>query len=312
MRLVDVIKPALRSRIKKGTIPNFMPRLDSNKKYQAAIWDDKTYQVNPSSHVFTTIQEHFGNRLIRQLEFPENAVVVDIGCFIGEKLWQLQRTRPYLGIGVDIAISSLVAAQKIDIYDHKFIAADMENLPFKDNSVDFVTVFDVIEHLSNAQKGFSEVARILKPSGQFLLHIPISDNTWSLFWWKQQLFPNSAQKDYLDVGHAPERMLSRSQIRNYMGRNNLEVTREIPYNSFFVHFWDREFARITGWVLTSLFRGGQPKSTGARSMHTGNLGTARAVYGKYIVPILEFISFPDQIFSSLGIGNTCFFLAKKL
>ena len=312
MQLKDIIKPSLRFKLKTKIIPDFLPKLDTNKKYQAEIWDDKTYKVDPQAHVFTTIQEHFGNRLIKSTRLSLNAVVVDVGCFIGEKLWQLKDNPKYLGIGVDISLPALKAAKNIDIYGHQFIAADMENLPFKNNSVDFVMVFDVIEHLSDAQKGFSEVARILKPGGQFLLHIPISDNTWSLFWWKQQFFPTAAQKDYLDVGHAPERMLTREQIRNHLSRHSLTLVQEIPYNSLLVHFWDREFSRITAWLLTTLFRSGQTKSAAVRSVHTGSLGTTRAIYGKYIVPFLELISFPDLLLSYFGIGNTCFFLAKKL
>jgi len=307
-KLTDVIKPSLRYKLKTQVIPNFLPHLDVNKKYQAEIWDDKTYKVNPRDHIFTTIQEHFGNRLIQSLHLPPTAVVVDIGCFIGEKLWQLSKSQPYLGIGVDIAISSLQAAQKIDIYGHTFIAADMENLPFSNNSVDLVMVFDVIEHLTHAEKGFSEVTRVLKPGGQFLLHIPILDNTWSMFWWKQKLFPSLAQQDYANVGHATNRMLTSSQIKNQLNKNGLILNKEIYFNSFLVHFWDREFLPLIARLLV----GKRPRTQGIRATHMGQVGLMRNFYGKYIVPILEIMSRPDLLLSKLKIGNTYFVLATKL
>jgi len=243
-----VIKPSLRKKLKTKKIPNFLPKLDSNKKYQEEIWAEKTYKVDPDSHVFTTIQEHFGNRLIKNLAIPINGVVVDIGCFIGEKLWQIKEKR-CKGIGIDIALPSLIAAKEIDKYGYDYIAADLEDLPLKSNSVDVVMIFDVIEHLSDANKGFSEVARILKPGGQFLLHIPIKNNKWSMFWWKQKLFPKLAQKDYDDVGHAPERMLTTDQIKQKLKANNLSVKKEIYYNSFFVHLFDREIPSLAGSIL---------------------------------------------------------------
>src|SRR6266700_436918 len=154
--LGDIIKPNLKSKlkVKKGQVPNFLPKFDKNNQYQADIWADKTYKVDPKAHIFTTIQERFGNRILKSFKLPRNGVAVDIGCFIGEKLWQLKNNPDYLGVGVDIAVPSLKAAQQIDIYNHKFIAADMEDLPFRNNSVDLCLVFDVIEHLTHVEKGF--------------------------------------------------------------------------------------------------------------------------------------------------------------
>jgi ubiquinone/menaquinone biosynthesis C-methylase UbiE len=310
-QLTDVIKPSLRSKVSGNNIPNFLKRLDKNAKYQADIWDKKTYKVDPKTHVFTTIQEHFGNRLIRNIKLPKDAVVVDIGCFVGEKLWQVDSTNNYLGIGVDIAIDSLKTAQAIDVQGHKFIAADMEDLPFKSNSVDLVMVFDVIEHLTHAEKGFSEVARILKPGGQFLLHIPIKDNKWSMFWWKQKLFPNAAIKDYLDVGHSDDRMLTSKQIKQHLKKNGMNLEKEIFYNSFFVHFWDREFFRILASLFVRIFKGGKHISNGSRTTHQGSASHLRNLYGLYVIPLLELLSFPDKYFSSLKIGNTYFVIAQK-
>lgn len=293
MRLLDVLKPSFR----------FLPhKFDSNTRHQASIWSNKTYKVDPKTHVFTTIQEHFGNRLIKKIKLQPGSVAVDIGCFIGEKLWQLKDNPNYLGVGVDIAVPALRAAQQIDIYGHKFIAANMENLPFKDHSVDLVMVFDVIEHLTHAQKGFAEVARILKPGGQFLLHIPILDNKWSMFWWKQKLFPQAAQADYDNVGHAKERMLSSSQIKNSLEKHGLKLVREIYYNSFFVHFWDREFLPLVAKITQADKSGGKSPSV---------LSPARTFYGKYMVPLLEIISAPDWVLSRCKIGNTYFCLSTK-
>lgn len=311
--LKDLIKPNLlpKLKIKKGQVPNFLKNFDKNNQYQASIWSDKTYKVDPRTHIFTTIQERFGNRILRSFKLPKGGVAVDIGCFIGEKLWQLKNNKEYLGVGVDIAVSSVKAAQTIDIYNHKFIAADMEDLPFKNKSVDLCLVFDVIEHLSHVEKGFSELSRTIKPGGKVLIHIPIKDNKFSFFWWKQKFFPKEAEKDYLDVGHAPERMLTSKQVKAYLRKYGFKVEREIYYNSFFVHFWDREFFKLLALLSVKLFRSGKANLNETRTTHTGSLGKVRGYYGKYIIPILEIISFPDWLLSKMKIGNTYFCIAIR-
>ena len=50
-----------------------------------------------------------------------------------------------------------------------YIAADMLQLPFCDNSFDCVTCGWVLEHLANPKPGLREMCRVLKPGGSLLL-----------------------------------------------------------------------------------------------------------------------------------------------
>lgn len=50
--------------------------------------------------------------------------------------------------------------------------ADIENLPFEDESVEAVVCADVIEHVPNPQKAFTEVARVLSKDGTAFFVIP--------------------------------------------------------------------------------------------------------------------------------------------
>jgi FkbM family methyltransferase len=310
--LKSIIKPSLQAKLKSfRSIPSFLDsaNIDSNKRYQIDIWSRKTYKVDPQNFVVTTIQERFSNCLIRQIKLPKNAVVVDIGCFIGEKLWQLKEKKNYLGVGVDISIPALKIAKEIDKFDNQFIAADLENLPFKNNSVDFIMAFDVIEHLTEPEKGFSEISRVLKPRGELLLHIPIKNNRFSLFWFKQKLLSKQAAKDYLDVGHILAKMLTTSQIKKYLKKYGLKLEKEIYYNSFFVHFFDRELLKIILWFMNFVRK---EKDDLNHDLKNGKVGRLRKFYGKFVVPIFEVFSWPDKIFSRLKIGNTCFYLSSKV
>jgi len=310
-RLEEIIKTDFFTKLSTKSIPNFLRQVDKNTSQQAEIWDRKIYEITPKIYLPTTIQERFGARLIASLKIPKNGVVVDLGCFLGEKLWQLPKRRDYLAIGVDVVLSALKIAKKVGFPNHKFIVADAQDLPFKDNSVDVVLAFDVIEHLTSPKEGFAEIARILKPGGKLLLHIPIKDNKWSMFWWKQKIFPKAAEKDYLDVGHFSERMLTTGQIKKFLTKYGLKMEREIYYNSFFVHFWDREFLKILASFSAIIFKS-EKANNQVKATCDGTLSRIRTIYGRYLVPVLEILSWPDWLLSKLKIGNTYFCIAKKI
>lgn len=48
-----------------------------------------------------------------------------------------------------------------------------ENLPFADNSFDFVNLAQVLEHVQNPRKVVSEIHRILRPGGKAYMGVPI-------------------------------------------------------------------------------------------------------------------------------------------
>jgi SAM-dependent methyltransferase len=50
---------------------------------------------------------------------------------------------------------------------------DLQELPFKDQTYNFVFASHVLEHIPNDQKAISEIRRILKPNGIAILPVPI-------------------------------------------------------------------------------------------------------------------------------------------
>ncbi|MGK6342222.1 class I SAM-dependent methyltransferase [Chryseobacterium sp. DT-3] len=57
-------------------------------------------------------------------------------------------------------------------YENVDVICDIENIPFKDNSVDYIINIAVLEHVPNPQKVISEIHRILKPGGRIYCFIP--------------------------------------------------------------------------------------------------------------------------------------------
>ncbi|MFX1282013.1 MAG: class I SAM-dependent methyltransferase [Promethearchaeota archaeon] len=57
----------------------------------------------------------------------------------------------------------------------------IENIPFKDETFDVVVALEVIEHVPNVRKSFSDVRRVLKKNGFFIFSTPIHQKLWTHF-----------------------------------------------------------------------------------------------------------------------------------
>lgn len=53
------------------------------------------------------------------------------------------------------------------------VKADIQNLPFQDNSFDVIFCNHVLEHVEDDQKALSELFRVMKPGGWGILQVPI-------------------------------------------------------------------------------------------------------------------------------------------
>ena len=77
-------------------------------------------------------------------------------------------------VGLDLSDGMLsVARKKIENSDLgnklEFIQGDSEALPFEDNSFDAISVSFGIRNFENLEKGLSEIIRVLKPNGLFVI-----------------------------------------------------------------------------------------------------------------------------------------------
>jgi len=95
--------------------------------------------------------------------------VLDLGCGRGEMLLHIRR-RGATGIGTDYAEPALVIAARVS--DCPVLQCDAKALPFADNTFDQVLFVGVMDHLHDweLEACFREMARVLRPGGQVLIH----------------------------------------------------------------------------------------------------------------------------------------------
>mgnify|MGYP000070605173 CR=1 FL=1 len=118
--------------------------------------------------------------IIKELETKgENLqCILDLGCGNGEITVEVTRNliTPVEIYGVDINDNLLKKARERGIIIfHGDLNSD--KLPFQDESIDLALALEVIEHLYNTDNFLSEIYRVLRHNGYFILTTP------NLSWW---------------------------------------------------------------------------------------------------------------------------------
>ena len=100
--------------------------------------------------------------------------ILDIATGTGDLAILMTETNAERIIGLDISAGMLEVGRK-KIEDRKLsdkiemILADSENMPFEDNTFDAITVAFGVRNFENLEKGLSEILRVLKPNGIFVI-----------------------------------------------------------------------------------------------------------------------------------------------
>lgn len=116
------------------------------------------------------IQLDFIQRYLR----IKNPKILDIGCGTGATLKELSKIGETLGI--DSSKEALSFCRRRGLKNIQL--AQATHLPFKSESFDCVTAFDVIEHIKDDLKALKEIARVLKTGGIAIFTAPAFMFLW--------------------------------------------------------------------------------------------------------------------------------------
>lgn len=101
-------------------------------------------------------------------------VILDIATGTGDLAILMAKSNAEKIIGLDISAGMLEVGRK-KIEEKKLasvielVLADSENMPFEDNYFDAITVGFGVRNFENLEKGFTEILRVLKPNGVFVI-----------------------------------------------------------------------------------------------------------------------------------------------
>lgn len=148
-----------------------------------------------------SLQEHMA-RYMFAAQFVRGHVVLDAGCGTGYGAAYLARRGATRVFGVDIAAEA-IEYSTIHYQNDKtvFSVMDCANLGFPDETFDVVVSLEVIEHMGDAERYLSEMRRVLKADGVFILstpnktvHSPNSDSPLTPFHFEEYTIAGLEEK----------------------------------------------------------------------------------------------------------------------
>lgn len=114
---------------------------------------------------------------------------LDIGCGATGYMVIEAAKKNWLSFGIDISIELMLKAaflakkQNVEDTTGFLVASAEKKLPFRANSIDYVSALSVIEHLDNDIEVMHSTHRILRKKGLFYILVPNSyKRTYPFFW----------------------------------------------------------------------------------------------------------------------------------
>jgi ubiquinone/menaquinone biosynthesis C-methylase UbiE len=193
----------------------------------------------------------------------KSGIIIDIGCGYG-RLFNEYRDFDTI-VMMDYSINNLKNTQNTVLNylkeDRKefakvyFVAADAQNLPFKNDTFNAAISVRIVHHLTSPEKFISETGRVLKNNGLFILEFANKRNLKNILKFllgRLKQSPFSA-KPYL-IGETIQDNHP-SVIINSFKKNDLEISKIISVSNLRIGFLKRKLKLRNLLKLENIFQG---------------------------------------------------------
>ncbi len=127
-------------------------------------------------HWWYSARREILSTLIKKINLPHAATILEIGCGTGANLQMLSQHGALSAMEYDETAKSI--ANELGIC--RVLAGSLPNsVPYADASFDLICMLDVLEHIEDDQAALARVLRLLKPGGRLLVTVPAYQWLWS-------------------------------------------------------------------------------------------------------------------------------------
>ena len=147
----------------------------SKKQQVAKMFDTISNEYDGLNRVISFgIDIKWRNKVVEIIRLQNPDSILDIATGTGDLAINLTKTNAKKIIGLDISEGMLnIGREKINLkqlnHTIDMVVGDSENLPFENDSFDAITVAFGVRNFETLEKGLSEILRVLKPGGIFVI-----------------------------------------------------------------------------------------------------------------------------------------------
>lgn len=132
-------------------------------------WYNHEYTQNPNRFIRNWKSY---NRFISPIKPDKGKKFLDVACGTGGLL-KAANERGLIPFGMDISREAILLAVRLSGCN-RLVVANGENLPYKDNSFEYITNVGSLEHFPDPKAGLKEMIRVLKTEGKMCIVLPNS------------------------------------------------------------------------------------------------------------------------------------------
>ena len=172
--------------------------------------------------------------------------ILDVGCGRGFLLKKLsEKSEPGTKFfGIDIS-PKLVEIAKSNNPEATLEIGDAEKMRFADATFDFVFMTEALEHMQDFSKSLSEVMRVLKPGGIFIVTIPNRD--WASYDFYDKIRNHSLQP-------IDDHYFRYSEITGLLKDQNFKILREKGLDNLYYYGWKHKLEEFAAYFMPFLNR----------------------------------------------------------
>lgn len=172
--------------------------------------------------------------------------IVDIGCGQGLLLKELRKVanQDATFSGTDIS-AEMCRITKENNPDAIIKQGDAEDLPFDDNQFDIVFMTEVLEHLLDYPKALSEVKRVLKTDGVFIVTVPNRD------WLRYDFYDKIRNKSFQPVDDHYFRF---KEIADLLESGGFKIEKHRGSDNLFYYGWKHKLEQFAAFFLPFLHK----------------------------------------------------------
>ena len=147
---------------------NPAPGFRAEDVYDAAYFSDASagHGYDDYADLESVLRLNFARRLARIPQPPRAGRLLDIGAAFGFAVSEARRAG-WDATGIEVSVAA--ARRAGTAAPGRVLVANALHAPFAAASFEVVTLWDVLEHLSDPHAAIAEVARLLRPGGRLVL-----------------------------------------------------------------------------------------------------------------------------------------------